>query len=304
MQKVVGLGPIDPDIVQPILGEGITFVGEPTSEDLSVAVGAIVRAAYVFDQKVLDSMPALKVIARTGVGTELVDLEAAAAREIPVLITPGSNTNAVAEGAIAHALHLAKRLGPLTKVVANGRWADRENHSVGDLESKTMGIVGYGRIGQRVAKLAQAFDMKIKAYDPFIELPAEIGVASVDQLFATSDVISLHVPLTEATHHMVNADRLHKIRPGAILVNCGRGSLMELDAVLDALNDGRLAGVGLDVFDPEPPTHHALFDHENVVLTPHMMGLSIQATKATYEMAALGVRDVLEGKQPAAVANK
>lgn len=304
MQIVVGLGTVDPEIVQPVLGDNITFVGKPTAEDLSLAVGAIVRAAYVVDQAALNLMSNLKVIARTGVGTELVDLEAASARGIPVVVTPGSNTNAVAEGAIAHALHLSKRLGPLTKLVADGRWSEREHYPVGDLESKTIGIVGYGRIGQRVARLANAFDMRVKAYDPFIELPAEIGVSSVEKLVAISDVISLHVPLTDETHHMINSELLKKIKPGAILVNCGRGSLLDLDVVLEALNSGKLGGVGLDVFDPEPPSHHPIFEHENVVLTPHVMGLSIQATKATYEMAAQGVRDVLEGKQPLAVANK
>jgi D-3-phosphoglycerate dehydrogenase len=111
------------------------------------------------------------------------------------------------------------------------------------------------------------------------------------------------VPLTEATYHLVDAGFLSRIRPGAILINCGRGGLLDLDAALAALESGRLGGIGLDVFDPEPPAHHPLFEHPNVVLTPHLMGLTRRATAATFAAAARGIADVLAGRQPAALAN-
>ena len=304
MQIVVGLGPVDTHVVQPVLGDNVKFVANPTNTDIAEAVGAIVRAAFKFDAAQFAKMPNLKVIARTGVGTELVDLDAASEKNVPVVITPGSNTNAVAEGAIAHALHLTKRLGPLTKAVASGNWNDKNKYPVGDFESRTIGIVGFGRIGRRVAKLAEAFDMNVLAYDPFAQIPDENAVADLADLVSRSDVITLHVPLTDETHHMINAELLEKFNDGAVLVNCGRGPLLDLDAALAALNSGKLGGLGLDVFDEEPPAHHAVFDHENVVLTPHVMGLSLQSTRQTFIDAAIGVRDVLEGRAPRAVATK
>jgi phosphoglycerate dehydrogenase-like enzyme len=304
LQIIVGLGPVESEVVQPVLGDDLVFIESPTDEDISKAAGAIVRAAFVFDEAQFARMPNLKVVARTGVGTDLVDLNVAQQKNIPVVITPGSNTNAVAEGAIAHALHLTKRLGPLHKMVSTGGWNDRTKYPVGDFESKTIGIVGFGRIGRRVAKLAEAFDMKVLAYDPFAQIPAENAVASIEDLVSHCDVISLHVPLTDETNQMVNSSLLAKFKPGAVLVNCGRGALIDLDAALVALNNKQLGGLGLDVFDPEPPAHHAIFDHENVVLTPHVMGLSIQSTVQTFIDAAVGVRDVLEGRAPRAVATK
>lgn len=296
MFTVVGLGQVDSTIVQPVLGPSIRFVENPTEADLAGASGAIVRAAYVVDDAALNSMPTLKVIARTGVGTELVDLDEATARRIPVLITPGSNTNAVAEGAFAHGLHLLKRLGPLNKLVQSGRWTERDEYPVFDLENSTIGIIGYGRIGRRVAELARAFGMKVLAYDPFADVPDEIKVETVSDIARNSDLITLHVPLTDQTRHVINATILETIKPGAALVNCGRGPLIDLDAALVSLNSGALGGLGLDVYDEEPPVHHPVFDHENVVLTPHVMGLSINATKNTFRQAARGIKEVLENR--------
>lgn len=300
---VVGLGSIAAEIVAPVLGSGFIYIENPTESDLQKAEGAIVRAAFEFNRSVFDSMPNLKVIARTGVGTELVDLVVADSLGIPVLITPGSNTVAVAEGVFAHILHLSKRLGPLTKLVANGAWNDRNNYPVGDLENHTLGIIGYGRIGTQVAQIAAAFGMKVIAFDPYIDLPSEIKVESLNDLLSRSDVITLHIPLTPQTTGLFGAAQFSKLKLGAILVNCSRGALIDLDQAMIALKSGKLGGLGLDVFDPEPPKHHAIFEHENVVLTPHVMGLSAQATVATYVMAAKGVRDVLTGVKPQAIAN-
>jgi phosphoglycerate dehydrogenase-like enzyme len=300
---IVGLGPISSEIVAPILGSGFSFIENPTSADLAIAEGAIVRAAFEFNKSVFDAMPNLKVIARTGVGTELVDLDEADARNIPVLITPGGNTTAVAEGVFAHVLHLSKRLGPLTKLVATGKWDQRTKYPVGDLANQTLGIIGYGRIGKKVSEIASAFDMKILAFDPVAEIPASYKSNSIAELLVESDFITLHVPLTPQTTGMIGKSELASLKQGAILINCSRGALVDLDAALAALTSGKLGGLGLDVFDPEPPKHHPIFDHENVVLTPHVMGLSNQATVATYVMAAEGARDVLTGVKPKAIAN-
>jgi len=300
---VVALGAVDETLVAGVLGDGVEFVARPGPQDLAVAEGAIVRADAVVDAALLARAPRLRVLARTGVGVDRVDLAAAGARGIAVVITPDSGTRAVAEGVMAHVLHLVKRLGPLTRLVREGRWAERAGVAVGDLDGATIGIVGYGRIGRRVGELAAAFGMGVLAHDPISPPPAGIDRPDLGELAAASDVLTLHAPLTEATHHLVDAAVLARIRPGAILVNCGRGGLLDLDAALAALESGRLGGVGLDVFDPEPPPHHPLFDHPNVVLTPHLMGLTRRATAATFAAAARGVGDVLAGRRPAALAN-
>jgi D-3-phosphoglycerate dehydrogenase / 2-oxoglutarate reductase len=300
---VVALGAVDPDLVAGVLGDAVAFVARPGPRELADAEGAIVRADVVVDAALLASAPRLRVLARTGVGVDLVDVEAATARGIAVVITPGSGTRAVAEGVLAHALHLVKRLAPLTRLVREGRWAERAGEAVGDLDGATIGIVGYGRIGRRVGELAAAFGMRVLANDPGSPPPPAVDCPDLGELAAASDVLTLHAPLTEATRHLVDAGVLARTGPGTVLVNCGRGGLLDLDAALAALESGRLGGVGLDVFDPEPPRHHPLFDHPNVVLTPHLMGLTRRATAATFAAAARGVTDVLAGRRPAALAN-
>ncbi|GAA2473761.1 NAD(P)-dependent oxidoreductase [Terrabacter carboxydivorans] len=300
---VVGLGPVDPALVGPVLDGRCRFVAEPTDADLSRAQGAIARADAEVDRDFLERTPLLRVVARTGVGVERVDLDAATARGIAVVVTPGAGTAAVAEGAIAMALHLVKRFGRLTTLVRTGAWADRGDIPVGDLRGSVLGVVGYGRIGQRAAVLGAALGMTVLAHDPVSEPPADIRCTDLRDLVARSDVITLHLPLLASTRHLVDEALLRHVKPGTILVNCGRGALVDLDAVGTALQEGRLGGVGLDVFDPEPPAHHPLFDHPDVVLTPHLMGLSRQATAATFVDAAQGVIDVLDGRPPAAVAN-
>lgn len=302
---VVGLGTVDPALVTDVLGAGIDFVARPSAADLGRAVGAIVRADVDVDVALLDRAPNLRVLARTGVGVERVDVEAATARGIAVVVTPGSGTRAVAEGVLAHALHLVKRLGTTTALVRDGRWAERARpgNVPGDLDAATIGIVGYGRIGRRVGELAAAFGMRVRAYDPVTAPPAGQRCDDLDELVAASDVLTLHVPLTPRTHHLAGTELIGRMKPGAILVNCGRGGLLDLDAAHAALRSGRLGGLGLDVFDPEPAEHHPVFDEPNVVLTPHMMGLSHRGTALTFADAAAGVVDVLAGRAPAAVAD-
>ena len=304
---VVALGSVDPVLVSSVLDGHCRFVAAPGDAELAVAEGAIARADARVDRALLRQAPALRVIARTGVGTDLIDVPAATTRGIAVVITPGAGAAAVAEGAIGMALHLVKRFGPLTALVREGRWAERVGVGVGDLDGATLGVVGYGRIGRRTASLAAAFGMRIVAYDPISEPPGDVPSVvhcdSLADLAARSDVITLHLPLNEQTRHVVDDAFLARVRPGAVLINCSRGGLIDTDAVWRALTDGRLSGVGLDVFDPEPPGHHPLYRHPDVVLTPHLMGLSRRATAATFTAAARGVLDVLSGREPQAVAD-
>jgi len=300
---VVALGSVDPVLVSDVLDGHCRFVTAPGEAELAVAEGAIVRADARVDQALLRRAARLRVIARTGVGVDLVDVPAATARGIAVVVTPGAGAAAVAEGAIGMALHLVKRFGPLTALVRAGRWAERATVPVGDLDGATLGVIGYGRIGRRTAALGAAFGMRILAYDPVSEPPGDVRCGDLGDLAARSDVITLHLPLTEQTSHLVDDAFLARVKPGAVLVNCSRGGLIDTDAVWRALTAGRLSGVGLDVFDPEPPRHHPLYRHPDVVLTPHLMGLSRRATAATFTAAARGVLDVLSGREPEAVAD-
>ncbi|MGX9889180.1 NAD(P)-dependent oxidoreductase [Streptomyces sp. NPDC002276] len=284
---VVALGPVDTDTVGPVPVEGATFVTDSTAEGLAVAEGAVVRADRRADAELLRRAPRLRTIARTGVGVDMVDVTAASARGIPVAITPKSGSRAVAEGVLAMARHLTERLAPLTGLVRDGRRAARSTVPVGDLDGATLGMV-------------------TRAYDPFGPPPAELSVVDLDELAATSDVLTPHAPHAphvEETRHLGDERLLARVGPGAILINCGRGGPLGPDATLAALESGRPAGAGLDVFDPEPALHHPLFDHPDVVLTPHPMGRTRRATTLTFVDAARGVADVLAGRPPAAVAN-
>lgn len=303
-QVVVALGEVEAGLVTGHLPADARFVADPGPEDLRAAAGAIVRADALVDTAMLDRMPGLRVLARTGVGVELVDVGEATRRGIAVVVTPGAGTHAVAEGAMAMVLHLVKRLGVTTECVARGLWSERGTIALGDLDGATIGIVGYGRIGRRVGHLARAFGMTVLAHDPYRTGPEDgVELIGLEELRSRSQVVTLHLPLTPQTRHVVDSAFLAAMPAGSILVNCGRGGLLDLDAAAHALADGRLAGLGLDVFDTEPPAYHPVFDRTDVVLSPHLMGLSVGATRATFTAAARGVADVLAGRRPAALAN-
>ena len=299
---VVALGEVATGLVRDHLPSDATFVAKPAAEDLRHATGAIARADVLVDADLFAQTPLLKVVSRTGVGVDRVDIAEATRRGIAVVVTPGAGTNAVAEGTLAMTLHLVKRLRVASACVAQGRWAERGGISMGDLEGATLGIVGYGRIGRRVAHLARAFGMTVLAHDPYIT-ESRPDLVTLEELRSRANVITLHLPLTPETHHLIDADFLAGALPGTILINCGRGGLLDLDAADAALEDGQLAGLGLDVFETEPPGHHPVFHRDDVVLSPHLMGLSAGATRATFAAAAQGVADVLAGRRPAALAN-
>lgn len=270
------------------------------------AVGITARGAAVIDAALIGAAPSLRVIGRSGVGVERVDLEAATARGIPVVITPNAGTRAVAEGALALILHLVKRLGRFTELVRDGAWATREELAPGDLDGATLGIVGYGRIGRRLGELATVLGMRVLAHDPYAnpdKVDAAVTLTDLPELLGSADIVSLHAPLTAETQGLIGRRELASIRPGAVLVNCARGGLLDLDAAYDALCDGRLSGVGLDVFAPEPPEPHPLLDHPDVVLTPHVMALSRRARALVFAEMADGMAEVLAGRRAPYVAN-
>lgn len=288
---VVGLGPVPAEQTQNLLGEEFIFVAEPTAADLERAEGAIVRAEFHLDRSALESMPKLKIAVRTGVGTDRVDLESATKRGVAIAITPGANTNAVAEGALAMMLALSKKLSPLTELVRKDQWGSRDGIVPGDLEGSTLGLVGFGRIGSRVSQLAQAFGMRVLAFDPVADVPADIKTESMDSLLAEANILSLHVPLNEKTRNLISSREISLMPQGSIIINVARGGVVSLDAAHEALNSGKLAGLGLDSFDPEPAVFHECFNHPNVILTPHVMGLSQRAREQTFAAAAQAIKD-------------
>lgn len=301
---VLAIGAVDDRVHERLAAHGPVVEVAPDdraaiARRLPEADGIVARAAAVIDAELIVAAPRLRVIGRSGVGVERVDLAAATRRGIPVVITPNGGTRGVAEGALALMLHLAKRLGPLTTLVREGRWAERDTLPLGDLDGATLAVIGYGRIGRRVAELASAFGMHVLAHDPY----ADDAGAELEDALAAADVISLHAPLTPETHGLIGEAALARVKPGAVLINCGRGGLLDLDAAYAALLDGRLAGVGLDVFDPEPPADHPLFRHPDVVLTPHVMALSRRARALVFEEMAGGMDDVLSGRRARSIAN-
>jgi len=302
--RIVATGPVAP-IAEALLGEIVVADDRTLPGLVADAEALIVRGGTIVDAALIDAAPRLRVIARSGVGVSEVDLQAATRQGIPVTVTPGAGARAVAEGALALLLALAKQLPPLDALVREGRWHERDDVEVRDLESATLGIVGFGRIGRELARLAAPFDVRLLAHDPYAAGADGVELVGLADLFGQSDFVSLHAPLTDETRGLVDAALLDRAKPGLILANLGRGALVRsLDDLLAALEAGRLAGVGLDVFDPEPPdVSHPLFRDPRVVCTPHTLGLSQRARERIFRDVAQAILAVFRGERPRAVAN-
>ncbi|MBL3685463.1 hypothetical protein D3248_00600 [Leucobacter zeae] len=298
---VVGLGPVHPELVVPHLPPEAVFVPEPAEADLAVAEGAIVRAAVDVDRALLDRMPRLRVLARTGVGVERVDVAAARERGIPVAITPGSNSRAVAEGAFALLAALVKRVAASHAFVASGRWGADPPPVPGDLAGATLAVLGYGRIGRIVAGFGAAFGMEVVVHDPFVRAE-EYANVSLEDAVRRADAVTLHLP--GGGGELLPIELLRTARPGLVLVNCARADLVSGATLESALAEGILGGVGLDVFAVEPIAAHPLADDPRVLLGPHTTGLSEGALSATFRMAAEAVTAVLAGNAPAHAAEE
>jgi phosphoglycerate dehydrogenase-like enzyme len=306
MSTILCTNPVESPTAE-ILGEFGTLVTAPKDDEetlCSLAGDAIVivgRGNSKITAKLMDAAPNLKVIGRTGVGFDMVDIAAATERGIPVVITPNAPTNAVAEGVFAMLLHLVKRLNELTAAVQRGDWKFRLSVDIRDLEESTLGILGLGRIGRRVAELAVPFRMEILAYDPFVpqdKAPAGVRMVELDTLFREADYITVHTPLTDETHHIVNRERLALCKQGAVLINISRGPLVDTDAVYEALESGRLGGAGLDVFDQEPiDPSHPIVNHPRVTLAPHAIALSRVAKRRLFSDMSTDVATILRGGQ-------
>lgn len=309
-------------IVQPVHPAGVALLEpdfevrvatDPSAPTLRREVGGasalLVRTAPI-GADVIDAAPGLEVIARHGVGVDNIDVAAATRRGIPVAYTPEANAVSVAEHAILLMAAVARRLLAYDAAARRGDWALRDRYAAVELDGKTLGVVGVGRIGRLVARKAKgAFGMRVLGHDPLLppEAIAEAGlepVGALEDLLPVVDVLSLHVPLTRETRGLVGAAALARMRPSAVLLNTSRGGVVDEAALCEALAGGRLAGAGLDVFEEEPvPAGHPLLRLPNVVVTPHSAALTAECVVRMATGAAQAIADVLRGRRPAHVVN-
>ncbi len=243
----------------------------------------IVRSAVQADEALLSLAKQLKVIGRAGVGVDNIDMPAATRRGIVVMNTPGVNAVAVAEHTLGLMLSLARQIPRADATMHAGKW-EKKSLQGSDLKGKTLGIVGFGRIGRKVARRALAFNMKVIAYDPFVSLEEahreHVTMQSLDEVFSAADYLSLHLALTPETSGIINAANIQKMKPGVRIVNCARGELVNETDLLAAIAAGKVAGAALDVFVEEPLKSDALRASDKVLLTPHIAGSTAEAQDA------------------------
>jgi D-3-phosphoglycerate dehydrogenase / 2-oxoglutarate reductase len=286
-----------------------------TTEDLfgeiQLAAAIIAGTGSVqYSAEVLARASSLKVICRTGIGVDNVDLVEATRRGIVVCNTPNAPSISTAEHTMALLLAVAKKLPAAQQVLYSGVDCDPFNSHDGlELNGLRMGLIGVGRIGSRVARMAEGFGMTVVAYDPHLPRNAfvQFGIEQIthlETLLKKCDVISLHVPLTAETHHLMNGHRIASMKSGGILINSSRGGLVDELALESALRSGHLRGAGLDVFEIEPPpSNHPLLQLENVVATPHLAAATGAAKAKLWSQAITQAIDVLEGRPPLNVVN-
>lgn len=251
-------------------------------------------------ERVIDQTD-LDIVAKIGTGVDNVALDAARERGIPVTYTPGTNAIAVAEHTIGLVLAVSKQFETGRRALQTGRW--RDEVPLGRLiNGKTLGIVGYGDIGSRVASLMSGFHTEILAHDPYIDpIDTEYAGASLvplDDLLTRSDIVSINAELTEETRGMIGHHELSLMQDHAIIVNTARGPIIQQDALIEALDTGAIAGAGLDVFEHEPPTTDSpLHDYDSVIMTPHVAGVTVETRERAIQLLANNVRSLLEGDQ-------
>ena len=270
---------------------GVPLQGEQILERLDGCDAYLAGVDYI-TADVIERMPAsVKVISRYGVGVDRVDLAAAEKRGIVVTNTPGANATSVCELAFALILCAARDVPQLHNAVTRGEWPRSEGI---ELAGRTLGIVGLGAIGKRLAIRARAFEMKVLAYDPFFDeafaSANDVVRADLDEVFRRADVVSLHLPLNETTRHLVDAKRIREMKDGAILINAARGGLIEEQAAADALKSGKLGGLGLDAFEQEPLLQSPLKGLPHVVFTPHT---GAHTGEAVARMGLMSVRNAI-----------
>ncbi|MDO5846292.1 MAG: phosphoglycerate dehydrogenase [Methanocorpusculum sp.] len=298
-------------VSDPLAAEGVAILKEACevdekadlSEDELVKIignydALIVRSGTQVTARIIEAADKMKYIGRAGVGVDNIDTEAATKKGIIVSNAPEGNTLAATEHTIGMMMALARNIPQATASLKRGEWK-RSKFMGNEMNGKTLGIVGFGRIGREVAKRAQTLAMNVIAYDPFI--PAEVGAAmgvemmSVAELFTKADVITVHTPLIPSTTHLVNKDSIATMKTGVRLINCARGGIIDEQALYDAIVAGKVAGAALDVFEHEPPTDSPLLTLDSVIVTPHLGASTVEAQKNVAISVAHQCLDVLHG---------
>jgi D-3-phosphoglycerate dehydrogenase len=273
--KVLICDPTEAEALEAISAAGIEVVNKPdvSADELMEIIadydGMVVRSRTKVREALIDKAGNLKVIVRGGVGLDNIDVSYARSKGITVLNTPDASTDSVAELAIGYLFALSRHIPKMTLSMKEGKW-EKKKFKGTEVAGKTLGLIGFGRIGQATGKRAHALGMKVTFYRrSTVEIPYAEQV-SLDELLAQSDFISLHVPHTEETHHIVNAEAIDKMKDGVYIVNCGRGGTVDEDALYEAIVAGKVAGAALDVFESEPAQGHKLFTLAQVIGSPHI----------------------------------
>jgi D-3-phosphoglycerate dehydrogenase len=276
---------------------------EMSDEELAERIGEfdaiVIRSATKMTAELIEKGERLRAIGRAGTGVDNVDMPAATKRGIIVANAPESNSIAAAEHTLALALALFRNVPQAHASLTDGRW-ERSRFGGNELYGKTLGVIGFGRIGQLVARRAQSFDMNVVGFDKFVapERFRELGVEGVedsDELYARADLITIHLPKTPETINWIDAEAIAKMRDGVRIVNCARGELIDLDALEAGLESGKVGGAALDVFPEEPMTEHPIFAREDVVVTPHLGASTAEAQDRAGVVTAEQVRAALNG---------
>ena len=317
LKRVILPQPIASEAVALLETAGCDVVLSPDRNPETVAPlmknvhGLILRTGIRISRELLAHADCLEVVSRTGGGFDNVDLAAATEKAIIVTSNTGVNTSSVVEHCLSLMLALSKQLPAMDRAVREDRYAVRYRNLPRDLQEKTLGLVGFGRIGGRLGRICrQIFSMNILASDPFLPEPVKTSCGEwadfvdLETLFSQADVVSIHVPLTEETRHSVGARQLSLMKPEAVLINTARGPVVDEAALVHALREKRIAGAGLDVLEREPPpADHPLFGFDNVILTPHTAALTQDSVIRMAVTAAECVLRVFAGKAPPNVAN-
>lgn len=276
--------------------------GDALLERVPGAAAIVANTAVPIDGRVLDAAgPSLAVVGNFGVGYDNIDLEAARRRGVRVTNTPGVLTEATAELTLALMLAAGRRMAELDGVVRRGEWPDHPKETLlgRALEGATVGLVGFGRIGRAVARLLRGFEVRVLFADLVATSPEEgAEPRELPALLAESDFVSLHVPLTPETRHLIDAETLAMMKPGAVLVNASRGAVVETAPLIEALRTGRLAAAGLDVYEDEPYVSAELRELPNTVLLPHIGSATAATRDAMARLVAENVIAVIDGREP------
>ena len=286
------------------LGELVVYDRTKPEETMARAADAdiVLTNKVIISREVMAQLPKLKYIGVLATGYNVVDIEEAHKRGIIVTNVPAYSTESVAQMVFAHLLTVTNRVEHYAIQNREGRWSNNPDFSycdtlLSELAGKTFGIVGLGNIGMRVAQIAQAFGMKVKALTSKTTLPAGIEKVELDELLATADVLSLHCPLIDGTRHLINCDSLKKMKPSAILINTGRGPLIDDQAVADALAEGKLYAFCADVLTEEPPkADNPLLSQPNAYITPHIAWASYEARIRLIQIATDNVAAFISGQ--------